>query len=62
MAKGKSEVQINYRSGSSVTVMCDSFAVERNNATGHLKIEWENAVPRPLLMGVDDIESVWELR
>ena len=58
----KSTIQIIYRSGSSVTLTCDRFAVTRTGTNGQLKVEYTNPRPRPLLIGVDDIESVWELK
>lgn len=53
----KPRVQINYKSGTSLVFECDSFRIK---GTGR-SFEWENAVPRPLLLGADEIESVWEL-
>lgn len=59
MAK-RSTVQINYRSGHTMKVTCDSFTV--THAGGDiLQIEWKNVSPNPLHMGVSQIESVWEL-
>lgn len=53
-------VQINYKSGHSVTMECDSFSV-KTNGLGNRTFEWDNAKPRPLMLGADDVESVWEL-
>jgi hypothetical protein len=54
------KVQINYKSGQSVVVKCSSFKFVRKGSD--MTVEWSNdAKPRPLLIGVDDIESIWEL-
>lgn len=55
----KSRVQINYKSGLSVVFECDKFAIK--GAAGSRSMEWEAAVPRPMLLGINEIESVWEL-
>lgn len=57
---GRARVRINYKSGISMEIECDNFGVKRLSGRD-LSITWENAVPRPLLIGVDDIESVWEV-
>lgn len=51
------KVQINYKSGQSVVVKCKQFTVRGHGTT----FEWEDMEPRPLLLGANDIESVWEL-
>lgn len=53
------KVQINYKSGISMVVRCDELTIERG-ALGKT-FEWNNMSPRPLLMGIEDVESVWEL-
>lgn len=60
MTKGdkRPRVQINYKSGQSMVIEVDNFTI--NKGPG-LRAEWENATPRPLLLGVDEIESIWEL-
>lgn len=56
----KGRVQINYKSGIVVIVECTEFTIKRS-AIGK-SYEWTNdAVPRPMLLGVDEIESVWQL-
>lgn len=54
-------VQVNYKSGAFMVTEVDEFTVTRNQTTGNLSAEWENAKPRPLLLGLDDVESIWEL-
>lgn len=56
----KSKVQINYRSGISMVIECTDFTITRG-ITGLKSYEWENAEPNPILIGADDIESVWQL-
>jgi hypothetical protein len=55
----KSQVQINYRSGISMVVECDDFTI--SGPKGMRKIEWVDAEPRPMILGIEDIESVWQL-
>ena len=57
----KARVQINYKSGISMVIECDECTVKRSHGGGVGSIELDNAQPRPLLFGVEDIESVWEL-
>lgn len=52
-------VQINYRSGQSMVIECDSFSATKKG--GIATFEWVAAVPTPLYMGADYIESVWQL-
>jgi hypothetical protein len=54
------KVQINYRTGRSITVQCDEFTITRK--PGNTEYQWVNMVPNPLLIGVEDIESVWEIQ
>jgi hypothetical protein len=56
---GKPKVQINYKSGLSMIMECDNFKISR--VSSGISFEWENGIPNPMLIGVDDIESVWEL-
>lgn len=53
------KVQINYKSGISMVVKCDEFTIKRGGLGK--SFEWENMSPRPLLIGIEDVESVWEL-
>lgn len=53
-------VQINYKSGQSVVVKCKDFTI--NSPGGSIThLEWEDAKPRPLHIGIGEIESVWQL-
>lgn len=55
------KVQINYQSGRSVVITCRDFTVNRRGSK-IASVEWENAKPDALHMGIDDIESIWQLR
>lgn len=57
----KSKVRINYKNGRSITIKCDTFKVERVPLTGAVSVSWTGAKPTPLLIGIDEIESIWEL-
>ena len=61
MADDRSRVQVNYKSGHSMIIECDDFTIKVNRIDGRKSIEWDNAQPRPMLLGVEYIESVWEL-
>lgn len=50
-------IQINYKSGITVYTWTDKFEMERTHIGR--TVEWGNMTPRPMLIGVDDIESVW---
>jgi hypothetical protein len=57
----KSRVQINYRSGISMVVECDEFTISRSKFNNAKSIEWAGAEPDPMWLGIEDIESVWQL-
>ena len=59
MGKPQYKVTIKYKSGNEIVVWCDDITVKRIQLNGALEISWETMKPRPLLLGVDEIESVW---
>ena len=61
MKTPRHKIQINYKSGQSMTVTVEEFAVSRNSVNGELKVTWKSMQPATLMLGVDDIESVWQL-
>lgn len=56
-----STVRIIYKSGAVQDVECENFTVLFSPAKGLTRIEWENARPRPLFLGIDDIAAVYEM-
>ena len=50
-------IRVNYKSGHSEELWYKKFTIRSET------YEWETSDPvrRPLLIGVDDIESVWQL-
>ena len=52
-------IKVVYTNGHSEDFWCDSFSI-KDNYTGR-NFSWDNASPRPMLLGVDDIQSVWHL-
>lgn len=54
----KEKVTILYKSGQRVHVRCKSFKVTRF-ASGSLEVSWDTLRPPALLLGIDDIEAVW---
>jgi hypothetical protein len=56
-----SKVRVIYKSGATIDVRCDNFKVKRIGAAISA-IEWENAKPDALHIGVDDIAAVWVLK
>jgi hypothetical protein len=61
MVKKRPKVQVNYKSGISIVFECDKFTAKRNLASGLSEVEWANAVPDPLFINIDEIESIWQL-
>lgn len=55
-----SKVQINYKSGNSITFKVDHLEVV---SSGHevTKLKWDGMSAKPLFAGLSEIESVWEL-
>jgi hypothetical protein len=53
-------IKIAYKTGNVQYLKCDSFNVERISAELS-KLSWENAEPKPLFVGLDDIESIFEV-
>lgn len=56
----KHKVRIIYKSGVVQDVKCDDFKVSLGNG-GLSRVTWDNAKPRPLYIGVDEIAAVYEL-
>lgn len=55
-------VLIRYKSGQEVKVKVDGLTVTWDRASGEVtKMEWTNMIPQPLMLGLPNIESVWEL-
>lgn len=57
--KPRYKITINYKSGIKMTVYADEFNIKRNSVHGLTSADWENLKPRPLFLGIDDIESIW---
>lgn len=56
------KIQINYKSGRQIIVTADTFAVT-TGLTGDLsEINAENVAPHALFVGINEIESVWEIK
>lgn len=56
------KIIIRYKSGQEQIVRTDDFKVERNTFNGALSITWgATTQPVPMFMGVDDIESIWQV-
>lgn len=53
-------VQINYKSGQSIVAKAKKFSIT-DNTLGGRTYTWNGMNPDPLMIGADDIESVWEL-
>jgi hypothetical protein len=56
----RTRVQINYKSGQSIVVKCKEFSCKYRGST-LVELKWEGINSNPLYIGIDDIESVWEL-
>jgi hypothetical protein len=56
----RSRIIIRYKSGAEISATVESLTVEiwEGKIT---KIDWNNMKPNPLHIGIDDIESVWEV-
>lgn len=56
------EFKIVYKSGYVQKVTADSMTVTRDTMSGDItKVEWTNMEPHSMYLGVNNIESVWEL-
>ena len=60
-AKKKYRVRINYKSGITQDFECDEFEW-KSRGSSVTEVKWENCVPDPQFIGVDNIESIWCLR
>lgn len=54
------KIQINYKSGISMVVKCSEWTV-RSGMDGLLYVSIENPEPHGVHLGMDHIESIWEL-
>ena len=51
---------IVYKNGAVVKLRCKSLSVSTSKLDGSVtRLEWEDAKPRPLHAGIDDIAAVW---
>ena len=59
----KYKVQVNYKSGISMVFWVKKFDIEIDK-NGKRTVTWEASDPRDnaIYIGVDNIESVWEVR
>lgn len=55
------KIQINYKSGTTMTVRADKFTVSKNAFGNIVKITWENMKPDPLALEIENVESIWVL-
>lgn len=54
------KVTIIYKSGAKVRLRCKAFSVSRSTLDGETTtIKWDDARPRPLLLGLGEIAAVW---
>lgn len=57
--KKRFTIVLRYKSGHTVEFTTEAF--EYKTEGGQLiSATWQNAKPRPLMMNVDEVESVWE--
>ncbi len=58
----RKKIRIRYKSGQEQWFTVDFFKVHYTMTTPVrvTQIDWEGIDPKPLFMGLDDIESVWE--
>lgn len=57
----KKKVQINYKSGKSIVVKVKTLTVSRNHEGNITQISWDGMKPKPLHLGINEIESVFLL-
>lgn len=56
-------VQINYKSGTSMLIVCDKVTYDINGDDQVTKLEFTGIVgQRPLVFGLREIESVWRIK
>lgn len=55
-------VTVVYRSGAVVRFRCAAISVTESRSGGITRIEWDDARPRPLRLGVDDVAAVYTKR
>lgn len=60
MFSKKATVTVIYKSGQKVRVKVNSMSITRNPSSGQTSVKWDGIEPRPLLFGIDEVESVWE--
>ena len=54
-------IRVIYKSGAIVDCVCEDFAVTKD-ALGELrKVEWTDAKPRAMFLGLDDVAAIWDL-
>lgn len=62
MAKKKHKVQINYKSGNSMVLVCRDFHVSIKNGAKNFTWTPVNSNKTVMWMNLDEVESVWQLK
>lgn len=60
--KRKHMVRVIYKSGATLDVRCNQFKVNRNAFNELSSVEWKDAKPDALHIGVDEIAAVWQVK
>jgi hypothetical protein len=60
--KKRPVIRIIYKSGAIQDFSCKSFTVNKTGMGGFKGLEWEGAIPNPMMIGVDDIAAVYQLK
>ena len=56
----RSKVRVVYKSGYVQDFTCKNFKLTHSGGDLH-SVTWEDAKPRPMHIGIDDIAAIWEL-
>lgn len=61
MGKPKHRFVIRYQSGAEVPIRADGLTVTSISGAP-TRIEWDNMWPRPMVLGIHNVESIWQVK
>lgn len=61
MSRPRYHIRVLYKSGNSVEFHCDELRVVGDGEGGIQKATWTAADPKPLVIGIEHIEAIYQL-
>jgi hypothetical protein len=56
------KVRVIYKSGATFDFDCADLITKKNAFGALASVEWEDAWPKPIAFGLDDVAAIWRLK